>query len=54
MSRTLPYALLHTLLWVACGAAAQVDPSLVERLREGGFVLYMRHASTDFSQNAPT
>jgi phosphohistidine phosphatase SixA len=27
------------------------QPSVVERLREGGYVLYMRHASTDFSQN---
>ena len=39
------------LLWLACSAAAQVDPSIVGKLREGGFVLYMRHASTDFSQN---
>jgi hypothetical protein len=39
------------LLWLAFGAAAQIDPSIVGKLREGGFVLYMRHASTDFSQN---
>ena len=32
-------------------AAAQPDPTLVQRLREGGYVLYLRHASTDFSQN---
>src|SRR4051795_822098 len=32
-------------------AAAQPDATLVQRLREGGYVLYMRHASTDFSQN---
>ena len=38
-------------LWFACAAGAQVDASLAERLREGGYVLYMRHASTDFSQN---
>jgi len=25
--------------------------SLVEKLREGGYVLYLRHTSTDFSQN---
>jgi hypothetical protein len=38
-------------LWLAGAAAAQADPSIVPRLREGGYVLYMRHASTDFSQN---
>lgn len=27
------------------------DANLVRQLREGGYVLYMRHASTDFSQN---
>jgi phosphohistidine phosphatase SixA len=27
------------------------DAALVRQLREGGYVLYMRHASTDFSQN---
>jgi hypothetical protein len=32
-------------------AWAQVDPALLRALREGGHVLYMRHASTDFSQN---
>jgi phosphohistidine phosphatase SixA len=44
---------LLSLLSLACasGAWAQVDPSLVEKLRQGGYVLYMRHASTDFSQN---
>jgi broad specificity phosphatase PhoE len=26
------------------------EPSLVDRLRHGGFVIYLRHASTDFSQ----
>src|SRR5436853_5281687 len=35
----------------ACAAAAQVDPAIVQQLRQGGYVLYMRHASTDFSQN---
>jgi hypothetical protein len=42
---------LFCLLWFACTAAAQVDPSLVGKMREGGLVLYMRHTSTDFSQN---
>jgi len=43
--------LLYGLLLFACGAAAQVDPAIVAKLREGGLVLYMRHTSTDFSQN---
>ena len=47
----MPKALLYSLLWLACSAAAQVDPSIVGKLREGGLVLYMRHTSTDFSQN---
>jgi hypothetical protein len=34
-----------------CPAFAQPDPSIVQKLREGGYVLYMRHASTDFGQN---
>lgn len=32
-------------------AAAQPDAALVQELRQGGYVLYLRHASTDFSQN---
>jgi len=44
-------ALLYGLLLFACGAAAQVDPAIVAKLREGGLVLYMRHTSTDFSRN---
>ena len=45
--------LLLALLSLGCagGARAQVDASLVEKLRQGGYVLYMRHASTDFSRN---
>ena len=38
------------LLWAGF-AVAQPDPSIVPKLREGGYVLYFRHASTDFSQN---
>jgi hypothetical protein len=49
--RRMSRSLLVALLWFAGGAFAQVDASLVEKLREGGYVLYMRHASTDFSQN---
>ena len=50
--RVMKYAfvLLGALLY-ACGAAAQPEPGVVQKLREGGYVLYMRHASTDFSQN---
>jgi hypothetical protein len=45
--------LLRSLLLFAfvLPAWAQVDPALLSALRQGGFVLYMRHASTDFSQN---
>jgi hypothetical protein len=35
-------------LWVALPCQAEVD---LHSLREGGYVLYLRHASTDFSQN---
>lgn len=49
--RTMRNPLLAFLLLFACAAAAQVDPSIVAKLREGGLVLYMRHSSTDFSQN---
>ena len=38
------------LAFVLSIAAAQ-PPDLVERLRAGGYVLYVRHASTDFSRN---
>jgi hypothetical protein len=38
------------LAWLA-PAMGQADATLVERLRAGGYVLYMRHASTDFSQD---
>ena len=32
-------------------AGAQADTALPAQLRQGGYVLYLRHASTDFSQN---
>lgn len=44
-------ALLLTLLALACPAWAQPSPALLQQLREGGYVLYLRHTSTDFSQN---
>ena len=42
---------LLTVLLFACPAAAQPSAELLSRLREGGYVLYLRHTSTDFSQN---
>lgn len=44
-------ALLLAALALASPAWAQPAPALLEQLRAGGYVLYMRHASTDFSQN---
>ena len=39
-------------LWLFISVAwAQPDASLVQKLRQGGYVLYLRHTSTDFSQN---
>ena len=38
-------------LLVSCAAGGQADPSLLLELRKGGYVLYMRHATTDMSQN---
>lgn len=43
--------LLLALVGFASAAAAQVDPSIADKLRGGGYVLFMRHTSTDFSQN---
>jgi len=39
------FLLFASLAW------AQPDASLLPKLRQGGYVLYLRHASTDFSQN---
>ena len=44
-------ALLLSALIFASDAPAQPDEELLNRLREGGYVLYLRHTSTDFSQN---
>src|SRR5258705_6667240 len=35
-------------LWIALPCQAEVD---LRSLREGGYVFYLRHASTDFSRN---
>src|SRR2546421_11394919 len=43
--------LKYFLLFFTASAWAQPTADLVRQLREGGYVLYMRHASTDFSQN---
>jgi phosphohistidine phosphatase SixA len=42
---------LLLLVVVALPAWAQPDAGLLGELRQGGFVLYLRHASTDFTQN---
>jgi phosphohistidine phosphatase SixA len=39
------------LSFIAIQASGQPDSSVVSKLREGGYVLYMRHTSTDFTQN---
>ena len=41
----------YLLLFYAASAWAQPAPDLLRHLREGGYVLFMRHTSTDFSQN---
>jgi phosphohistidine phosphatase SixA len=48
------YGVSIALFFCFGGASAQLDVSTVEKLRSGGYVLYMRHASTDFSQNDST
>jgi phosphohistidine phosphatase SixA len=55
--RSLFMALALILVSVAVGSAQEAstvgqpaEPSLVDRLRQGGFVIYFRHTSTDFSQ----
>jgi hypothetical protein len=42
-------ALCGLLAWGLAALAA--DPALVAELRKGGYVLYVRHASTDFSKD---
>ena len=44
------FALLSFLVF-ATPASAELSGELVKRLRDGGYVLYLRHASTDFGQN---
>ncbi len=44
-------ALLSILVLFAAGAAAQPAPEVLAALRQGGYVLFLRHASTDFSQD---
>jgi len=41
---------LAAFLWSAF-CWAQPDPALLAKLRHGGHVLFLRHTSTDFSQN---
>jgi phosphohistidine phosphatase SixA len=42
---------LAFLLLLLLPSLVRGEESLVEKLRAGGYVLYMRHTSTDFSQN---
>jgi phosphohistidine phosphatase SixA len=35
----------------SCPVSAEISLQILKELQQGGFVLYMRHASTDFSQN---
>ena len=48
MRTAFAFILLALINGLAC---AQPDPALVTKLRHGGYVLYLRHASTDFSQD---
>ena len=45
------FALLLPMLLFASAAAAEPDAKLLAELRQGGYVLFLRHTSTDFSQN---
>ena len=38
-------------LLLAAPAWSQADAGLLDKLRGGGYILYLRHTSTDFSQN---
>src|SRR5688572_5035532 len=44
-------ALLLSVLACAVPALAQPSSEILTQLQEGGYVLYLRHTSTDFSQN---
>jgi hypothetical protein len=44
-------ALLLAILLLAPAAAAEPDAKLLAELRQGGYVLFLRHTSTDFSQD---
>jgi len=48
MCKAVFFAFLALATTVAC---ADADPALLAKLRHGGYVLYLRHTSTDFSQN---
>jgi hypothetical protein len=43
--------ILLSLLLLVAPAQAAPSAELLNQLREGGYVLYLRHTSTDFSQN---
>src|SRR6266850_1905135 len=44
-------ACLAVFAFYSAAAWAQADPALLAKLRQGGYVLFLRHTSTDFSQN---
>jgi hypothetical protein len=45
------FALLLSILLFTSAAAAEPDAGLLAELRQGGYVLFLRHTSTDFSQD---
>lgn len=48
--RSVTSSLLLLLLLLAPRLGHGADPALIESLRAGGFILYVRHAATDWSQ----
>lgn len=44
-------ALLLTIVLFHSPVGAELDAKLLAELRQGGYVLFLRHTSTDFSQN---
>jgi hypothetical protein len=44
-------ACLALFVLYSAAAWAQADPALLAKLRQGGYVLFLRHTSTDFSQD---
>jgi len=51
MRREVKFSSFLVLAALAFPAWAQIDADLLQKIRQGGYVLYFRHASTDFSRN---